>query len=288
MSKAINFVRGFWSRYSKAKINVLASSLAFYTLTSVLPMLTLGFWYLTSAGVTEKWIHVARGYIISHLDFGSGEKVLDLFNRITVETTGSSWGWVGLFTFFYIAIMLLVSVGNAIDQVVNTSEIEMDLSHGTLKAIGRRFLFMIFMPIALTVSSLLMSWIKDDSWMKYLFNLNYVGSVLALPLPWSLDLLVFVLLYYYVPNRRVTVKQALRAALFSTPLYIAGKYAMGHYSAYALTTHKIYGAFAVIPLMMLWIYVAWLIVLTGALFIRENAQTMARSISGRKTPKSSS
>jgi membrane protein len=288
MFKAISFVKGFWARYSKAKIAVLASSLAFYTLTSVLPMFTLGFWYLSSAGVTEKWIHMARGYIISHLDFGSGERVLDLFNRITVETTDSSWGWVGLFTFFYIAIMLLVSVGNAIDQVVNTSEIEMDLSHGTLKAIGRRVLFLIFMPVALTISTLLMSWIKDDSWLKHVFNLNYVGSVLALPLPWSLDLLVFVLLYYYVPNRRVTLKQALRGALFSTPLFIAGKYGMGYYSAYALTTHKIYGAFAVIPLMMLWIYVAWLIVLSGALFIRENAQMMARTTSGPKTPQSSS
>jgi len=277
MSKAIDFAHGFWKRYRKAKINTLASSLAFYSLTSILPMFTLGFWYLSTVGVTEKWLHIARGYIISHLDFGSGERVLEIFNKVTIETSGSSWGWVGLFTFLYIALTLLISVGDAIDHVVNASEIEMDLSHGTLRALGRRFLFMVFMPIALLASSLLMGWIKDDSWMKYVFNLQYVGSLLALPLPWSLDLLVFVLLYLYVPNRRVTAKQALRAALFSTPLYVGGKYAMGYYSAYALTTHKIYGAFAVVPLLMLWIYVAWLIVLTGALFIRETPRAMART-----------
>ncbi|MEO5667175.1 MAG: YihY/virulence factor BrkB family protein [Bdellovibrionota bacterium] len=288
MSKAINFVKGFWKRYRKAKINVLASSLAFYSLTSILPMFTLGFWYLTTVGVTEKWLHIARGYIVSHLDFGSGESVLDAFNKVTAASAGSSWGWIGLFTFFYIAIMLLISIGNALDHVVNASEIEMDLSHGTLMAIGRRFIFLVFMPIALLISSLLMSWIKDDSWMRYVFKLHYLGSFLALPLPWSLDLLVFVLLYLYVPNRKVTPRQALRAALFSTPLYIAGKHAMGYYSAYALTTHKIYGAFAVIPLMMLWIYVAWMIVLTGALFIRESAGTMARTTSPASSPKSAS
>jgi|GEM_PF-1287233 len=283
MSKVINFLKGFWRRYTKAKINVLASSLAFYTLTSVLPMFTLGFWYLTTIGVTERWINVARGYIISHLDFGSGEHVLDIFNKITVEGAGSSWGWVGLFTFLYIALTLLISVGDAIDQVVHTSEVEMDLSYGTLHTMGRRMIFMVFMPVALTVSSLLMAWIKNDSWMRHVFNLKYFGSFLALPLPWSLDLLVFVLLYLYVPNRKVTPKQALRGALFSTPLYIAGKHAMSYYSAYALTTHKIYGAFAVVPLLMLWIYVAWQIILTGALFIRENAQSMAHSASNPKS-----
>ncbi len=121
-----------------------------------------------------------------------------------------------------------------------------------------------------------MGWIKNDSWLKYVFNIEYFGSFLALPLPWTLDLIVFVLLYLYVPNTKVAPWQAMRAALFSTPLYIAGKQAMGYYSAYALTTHKIYGAFAVVPLMMLWVYVAWVIVLSGALFIRENPSRMSQ------------
>jgi membrane protein len=285
MSKPINFAKGFWKRFRGAKINVLASSLAFYTLTSVLPMLTLGFWYLSHVGVTEKWIHIARGYIISHLDFGSGEKVLDVFNRVTLETSGSSWGWVGLFTFLYIAFTLLISVGDAIDSVVNTTKLEMDLSHGAMKTMGRRALFMLFLPVALAISSILMGWIRYNSLLSYVFQLGYIGRMLAMPLPWTLDLIVFVLLYLYVPNTKVSPKQALRAALFSTPLYVGGKVAMSYYGAYALTTHKIYGAFAVIPLMMLWIYVAWMIVLTGALFIRETPAAMARSPQSSAPPK---
>jgi membrane protein len=282
MSKAIDFLKGFWKRYTKARINQLASSLAFYSLTSVVPIVALGFWYLSSVGVTQRWLDLARYYIVSHLDFGSGERFVEIFDQITMESSGSSWGWVGLITFLYIAFALLISVGDALDQVLRTREIEIDLSRGMIKTMFRRFLFMIFLPLALGTSSFLMGWIKDDSWLNFIFNLEYFGSLFALPLPWTLDLIVFFLLYLYIPNVAVTPRQALRAALFSTPLYIAGKFGMSYYSTYALMTHKIYGAFAVVPLVMLWIYVAWIIVLAGALFIKEDARTMSRSPQGPK------
>jgi len=256
----------------------LSASLAFHSLLSFVPLVSLGFWYLSHAGITQAWIGDARSWLISHLDFGSGSKVIDMFNSLTNVGQSSSWGWVGLGIFIYTLFSLLFSVGSALDQVLKAREVDLDkLTRGVLVTLFRRFLFLILLPLVLIVSSGIMGWIKNDSWIKNVFHFETVGSWLAVPLPWGLDFLAFFLLYHYVPNIRVSARQAMRGALFSTPLFILGKYGMGYYSAYALTTQKIYGAFAVVPLLMLWVNWAWMIVLSGALFIRETPQKMSES-----------
>jgi membrane protein len=282
MSKAIDFFKGFWKRYSKARINSLAASLAFHSLLSLVPLITLGFWYLNNAGITQKWVDIARNWIFSHFDFAEGSRVLDIFNSLTTQTQSSSWGWIGLAIFIYTSINLLMSIGDALDQVLKAREVEINLSQGVIITLLRRLLFLILLPLVLILSSALMGWVRSDSWLKVLFEMDTVGRYFALPLPWSLDLLAFFLLYHYVPNTRVSPSQALRAALFATPFFILGKYAMSHYSAYALTTQKIYGAFAVIPMLMLWTYWAWIIVLGGALFVRENFDKMSRKPQPKK------
>ena len=69
---------------------------------------------------------------------------------------------------------------------------------------------------------------------------------------------------------------AVRAALLVTPAFQAGRYAMGVYSLKAIATSKLYGALAVIPLFMLWAQVAWIIILTGALFLKVRTRVPPR------------
>lgn len=273
MSKLINMIRGFWLRFKKARIPSLSASLAFHSLLSFVPLVTLGFWYLSYAGITQYWIETAHKWLVSHLDFGSDSKVIEIFNTLTSTGQSYSWGWVGLGIFVYTLFSLLFSVGDALDQVLKAREIQLNnMTRGMWSTLFRRFLFLLLLPLVLAVSTAIMSWIKHDSFIKKVFEIEFVGSYLAMPLPWSLDLLAFFLLYHYVPNTFVPARQAFRAALFSTPLFILGKFGMAQYSTYALTTQKIYGAFAVIPLLMLWVNLAWMIVLSGALFIRETPQ----------------
>lgn len=273
MFNLIKTLKNFAHRFSRARISSLGAALAFHSLLSIVPMVTLGFWYLSSAGITESWISEARKWLISHLDFGTDAKIIEVFNMLTNADQTSSWGWVGLGIFIYTVFSLLIAVGDALDQVLKAREIDFEnLNHSALTTLFRRFIFLLLLPVVLLLSSLIMGWIKHSSWIKSAFEIDVFGSYLAMPLPWSLDFLALFMLYYYVPNTKVLFKQAMRAALFSTPLFILGKFGMSYYSAYALTTQKIYGAFAVIPLLMLWVNWAWMIVLCGALFIKTPPQ----------------
>lgn len=273
-SKLIRKITGgakkFIQLYRVAKIPFFAGALSFYTLLSIIPIVTLGVWYLASAGITQTWINQIQSYIISKFAFAEDEQILSYFQMLTETAGANSWGWIGLAVFLYTVLNLFLSIGDAIDHIIKARAVEIDFTRGAIQTWLRRLLFLIILPSFLVFSSSFMSWLREDSWIRTIFSFETVGPWLARPVPWAIDFITFLLLYYYIPNTKVTLKQAARAALFVTPLFILGKWGMAQYSAYALTTQKIYGAFAVVPLLMLWVYWAWLIILCGALLIKRS------------------
>lgn len=74
----------------------------------------------------------------------------------------------------------------------------------------------------------------------------------------------FTLIYVAVPNARVPFKHALIGGVFTASLFEVAKAIFGLYVAMFPGYQLIYGAFATVPLFLLWLYLSWLIVLFGA------------------------
>ena len=94
-------------------------------------------------------------------------------------------------------------------------------------------------------------------------------------LPWLLRALLatveyvalsagFAMLYRFVPNARVDPRHALAGGLLAAALIELGKKGLTVYIGAVPTYSAVYGAFAALPIMLLWIYLAWLFVLFGA------------------------
>lgn len=91
------------------------------------------------------------------------------------------------------------------------------------------------------------------------------GAIALLDLvPAVLTALAFTLLYKVVPNRQVHAAHALAGGLFAAILFETAKRAFAVYIAAFPTYTLIYGAFAAIPIFLLWIYLSWVVVLLGA------------------------
>ena len=80
-------------------------------------------------------------------------------------------------------------------------------------------------------------------------------------------MLAFTLVYAAVPNAVVPLKHALLGGLLVAVSFEVAKYGFGKLMA-ALDFEVIYGAFAVVPIFLLWIYVIWTIILAGAEFVK--------------------
>jgi membrane protein len=83
-------------------------------------------------------------------------------------------------------------------------------------------------------------------------------------MPLVLSIAAFTLIYAAVPNTRVPLRHALVGGVFTAVLFEAAKQMFGLYVSYFPSYQLIYGAFAAVPLFLLWVYLSWMIVLFGA------------------------
>ena len=88
-------------------------------------------------------------------------------------------------------------------------------------------------------------------------------------MPVVLSTLVLTLLYTAVPNRKVPVRHALVGAVFVAILVELAKAGFTLFITLSPTYQLIYGAFAAVPLFLLWVYLSWLMVLLGAVLVRS-------------------
>ena len=95
-----------------------------------------------------------------------------------------------------------------------------------------------------------------------------VSALLFSYLPWLMTWLAFTLLYIAVPNCKVRTSYAIFGGLVTTALFESAKTLFGLLVAHSSYT-SVYGAFAVIPLFLLWIYLLWVLILIGAELVRS-------------------
>jgi len=137
----------------------------------------------------------------------------------------------------------------------------------TPRPIGQRILIY---WAAMTLGPLLLGF--SLSMTSYAFS---ISSGFAQRLPSSLALLLdgFELmllaaamsgLYYYVPNTHVRPRHAIAGGVFAAIAFEFAKTGLAWYIKAVPMLSMVYGAFATLPILLLWIYLSWVIVLLGA------------------------
>ncbi|MCO8649964.1 YihY family inner membrane protein, partial [Burkholderia multivorans] len=80
-----------------------------------------------------------------------------------------------------------------------------------------------------------------------------------------LTVLAFTLLYVYLPNCTVAWRDAVIGGLFAAVAFELAKRGFGYYVRRIPTYTAVYGAFAALPVFLLWMYLSWFIALLGAM-----------------------
>ncbi len=169
-------------------------------------------------------------------------------------------GAVGLLFLIYAALSMLVEIERAFNQVYRAQTgrqwIRRLTHYWTMLTLGTLFLLATFYVGE-----------RFKDWTGGLESISTIGRSLTALLGYfttvAISWLLILVMYKIVPNAPVRLGPAMIGALVAALLWEGGKWGFTQYVAYSISYARLYGAMALIPLFMLWVYLTWLIVLFG-------------------------
>ena len=247
----------YW-RFREARLGVSASSLTFTTLLALVPLLAVGLALFTAFPVFGKFQDTLQRWLVDSLVPDSiSRQVMGYLTQFSRKA--NRLGSVGLVAVVGTAVALMVTIERTLGQIWHVQR-QRPLAQRILLYWSALTLGPLFLGGSLAITSYLVS-----------VSRTMVGDVLPGGARLWLDMLEFVLLvvcisglYFYVPYTRVRWRHAITAGVMCGLGIELAKKILAIYLAQIPTYSAIYGAFAAVPILLVWIYVAWVIVLLGA------------------------
>ena len=236
-----------------------ASSLAYTTLLSIVPLVGVLFSFFGNYPVFREIVENVQDFVFVSFvpGFGFGGTIQKYLIGFSVNA--SKLTATGIVLLVIIALMMMSTIESALNHIWNVMT--------RRNAVAR---FTVYWSI-LTVGPILVGFgLYSTSYLLATPVISSVDSALMLKsrvltiTPFITSSVAFTLMYILVPNCRVNRRYAAIGGVIAALLFELAKYGFGSYIKAVPTYQAIYGAVAVIPIFLIWIYVSWLIVLLGA------------------------
>ncbi|MYM60836.1 virulence factor BrkB family protein [Vibrio sp. OCN044] len=252
----VRFGRYLLARMHHDRINVNAGYLAYITLLSIVPMLTVLLSVLSSFAVFANAGDVIQDFVITHFVPAAGDAVKQALLEF-VANTGKMTAVGGLFL-FVAALMLISNIDKNLNYIWR-------VEHKRRKVFSFSMYWMVLTlgPILVGASIAATSYVTS---LKILDSeaISGIYELILRWLPFLLSFFAFMGLYILVPNKKVHISHAFIGAIVAALLFEASKKGFAAYITQFPSYQLIYGALAAIPILFVWVYLCWLIVLIGA------------------------
>src|SRR5579859_3397843 len=231
--------------FSRNNDMLWASALTYTSSLALVPILALAFAALAALGGADR----IRPLIEHYLAVNSPEITNTLLGFVS-NTSAKALGEVGGAVLLVTVILTLGTIEQAFNSIFNVAR-------------GRTWLrkFSDYLSVIFTVPLLIVAAVpmRTDV-LRAIPQLPGVGWAVSTLMIW----LSFSFLYLFFPNIRVRLGAAAIGGLIASILLQAGQWGYVHFQIGAVRYHAIYGAMAAVPILLTWIYIAWIIVLYGA------------------------
>jgi membrane protein len=232
-----------------------AGSLTFTTLLALVPLVTVAVALSTAFPVFNQAMEALGHYVSGQLLPEGGAKVTQQFS--TFAAKAGRLTAIGLAFLAVTALMLMLTVDEMMNRIFRVQR---------RRALAQRLLVywgvLSLGPLLIGASLSMTSFLVGNS-LGYLDLGWLTRGVLGL-LPFLFTCAALTMLYLVVPFRRIDVRHALIGAVVAGLLFEAAKRGFALYVAKFPTYTLIYGAFAAVPIFLLWLYLSWMVVLFGA------------------------
>ncbi len=244
-------------RFREDRLGLTASSLTFTTLIALVPLVTVMLAVFSAFPMFASFQTALEKYFLQALvPDGIARPVLSALTQFAAKA--ARLGGVGLGILVVTALALMLTIDRALNAIWRVRR---------PRPIAQRVLVywggLTLGPLLLGISLSLTSWVLTAS-QGFVGALPGGVAMLLNVVEFALLALGMAALYHYVPHTHVRWRHALAGGVFVAIGIEVAKRLLAWYVGTMPTISAVYGAFAAVPILLLWIYVGWLIVLWGA------------------------
>ncbi|WP_277206996.1 virulence factor BrkB family protein [Vibrio misgurnus] len=250
------FGRYLLTRINHDRVNVNAGYLAYITLLSIVPMLAVLLSILSSFAIFASAGEVIQDFVIANFVPAAGEVVKSALNEF-IANTGKMTAVGGVFL-LVAAIMLISNIDNNLNYIWRVQQ-----KRRAVFSFSMYWMILTLGPILVGASIAVSSYITSLTILDHQ-ALSGAYKLFLRWLPFGLSLCAFGGLYLLVPNKKVYFHHAFTGALLAAVLFELSKKGFAIYITQFPSYQLIYGAIAAIPILFVWVYLGWFIVLVGA------------------------
>ena len=257
---AKNIIRSYLmyliGRFHEDRILYYSGYLSYVTLLSMVPLLAVIFSFFSIFPFFEKLKEEVEEFVFRNFVPALGdvvqEQILSFVDNATRMTP------FGLLVLLIVAVLLLSSIDHTLNQIWHVRK-----NRGLIVSYSIYVVVLISSPILLGTGLAANSYLVSLSGIEEGAELSVIKLLLT-SLHFLGSFLFFLLLYILVPHTKVHFWSAVSGALIATLLFEISKSAFALYFIHFPVYQAIYGALAVIPLLFIWVFISWVVVLVGA------------------------
>ncbi len=252
-----NFVVLVYRRFKEERCFQLCGSLTFTSLLALVPLVTITATMMAAFPVFDGIIEVLKKYVTANLVPAASSKVITLYMQQFADNAARLTA-LGIVLLVGTAIMMMLTIDRAFNTIWRARRprplIQRILIYWSVLTIG---------PILIGGSLSVTSWL-----VSYSLGFERASSpmmIVALKIsPLLMTSIAFAFLYRTVPNRQVTLLDAAVGGVIAAMAFEGMKNVFGNFIANFANYKLIYGTFASLPILLIWIYLSWVVLVFAA------------------------
>lgn len=237
---------------------IRAAALTFTTILSIVPLLAVAF-------------SISKGFGIQNTEFVRGlllritgdraevaERILTYIGNTNVKTLG----WLGVITLLVTVFSMVGTVEKAFNTIWGVRR-----GRSAWRKFTDFFSVILVCPLIIVLSASFTVTLRKSDIIKELLSVSAIGGLESLVLqlvPLFLLWMAFTFAYAFIPNTRVHLSSAATGGFLASILWQSAQWVYINWQIGVNKYNAIYGSFAQLPLLLVWLYISWVVVLLGA------------------------
>lgn len=253
---ALRFVRLYAQRCQQDQIGMIGGYLAYISLLSLVPLVAVMFSMLKAFPMFSEFRQSIEAFVYANVIPSRGEEIQAYVSQFIGNTGGMTA--VGVLALVGVALLLIHNIDKTLNKIWRVQRRPRPIISFSIY-----WMILTLGPIlfgsSIAVTSYLVSLTRFADDYTPGFSTVLLGLV-----PYLMSLVAFFILYLLVPNIKVRARHAFWGALLATLLFELSKRGFALYVTHFPAYDTLYGALALVPILFVWVYLCWLVVLLGA------------------------